>query len=397
MKKTILFIVSEYPSRKSATSYAAESVINYLKERHNVICLAINGNEVDDVDVYLLNRNKKQLRVKISPRMIGLLDRMQLMLTSPIYPLARPIQTEKLKKKAMEICADKKVDIVISVCLPVESLMVGAYVKQKMPSVKFIPYFIDGYACGILPRYLPSQYALKRKIRFEHFVVEKADLVIRMEASRKFYEQDKDYWKQKSVYLNPAFLHKPARHSGRTDIFEKGYINVLYTGYLFLPDRNPEYIIDALSRVSNVCLIFIGKNEARSVIDRMQNSFQGKIKVFDFMPREQLIGLMNEADVFLNLGVANSNAISGKIFDYLSYGKPIISTFFKEDDATLKYLRDYELACCIDQCNTSNELATELLKEFFETKCGKRINYSEIEKAYYSSSPKAIGDIIEQL
>lgn len=267
-----------------------------------------------------------------------------------------------------------------------------------MPSVKFIPYFIDGYACGILPRYLPSQYALKRKIRFEHFVVERADLVIRMEASRKFYEQDKDYWKQKSVYLNPAFLHKPVSHSNsRADIFEKGYINILYTGYLFLPDRNPEYIIDALSRINNVCLIFIGKNEARSVIEKKQSSFQGKIKIFDFMPREQLIELMNEADVFLNLGVANSNAISGKIFDYLSYGKPIISTYFKRDDATLKYLNDYELACCIDQCTTSKDMATELLKEFLETTRDKRINYREIEKAYYSSSPKAIEDLIEQL
>lgn len=400
MNKNILFLLNEYPAKTSPTSLAAEAVIKEAKKKYNVFCLAINGDQTYEEGVYSLYNKHVGENAKGSRLEKQIFNRLRLLLFAPFYPNTHPIMMSKFEKKAVEICEKNNIDIVVSVVFPIETLGVGARLKKKYPNIKHVPYFIDGYACGKVPKYLPKQFAQKRKIKFELENVLNADVVIRMEASRQYYDESNINFNDNTVYLNPAFLHKPEngkKSSNEQSIFEKDYINILYTGYLCMPERNPSFIIDAFSGIDNVCLIFIGKNEAKSIIEKKKQGFKGIIKSFDFIPRDNLLTIMGDADCFLNLGASNSNAISGKIFDYISYGKPIISSYFMDDDATLKYLRKYELACCINQKRISVEDARIILEEFLISNRNRKIDFNDIEQTFYNSSPNAVLDIFGKL
>lgn len=51
----------------------------------------------------------------------------------------------------------------------------------------------------------------------------------------------------------------------------------------------------------------------------------------------------------MNIGVRESNAISGKIFEYMSFGRPIISTYFIDNEACIPFLKKYPLGLMVDE------------------------------------------------
>ncbi len=54
-----------------------------------------------------------------------------------------------------------------------------------------------------------------------------------------------------------------------------------------------------------------------------------------------------EADAFISIAEKNGKQMSSKIFEYMSYGKPIIHIYYVDDDVNLRYLQQYSKALCI--------------------------------------------------
>ncbi len=407
MKKKIAFIMNEYPAKTSPTCIAVEPIIRELANKYEIHCIVKRSGKSNTVTIhcvkqglidYIIERLRTSGKDKAANIVNTLYMRISQMFTAPIYPQIHPIFQKRLNKLTLAVCNENKIDLLVSVCFPGESIVAGAYVKKHLPNIKYVPYFIDAYSCGTLPKYLPKKYAFQRKLDYERECVKQANLVITMEASKEFHEQHNKLYH--AVYLNPAFLSRPVdinMQNLRNDILEKGYINILYAGYIYMPDRDPSYIIDTLSGMENVCLIFVGKNEARKIIEQKQKSFKGIIKQFDFVNHDELVGLMRSADIFLNLGVSNVNAISGKIFEYMAYGKPIISTYFKENEATLSYLKQYPLSCCINQTNVASSDAAQTIQQFIIESGKKLVKYEEVERRFYASTPMAFEDVITPL
>lgn len=54
-----------------------------------------------------------------------------------------------------------------------------------------------------------------------------------------------------------------------------------------------------------------------------------------------------KADAFISIAEKNGKQMSSKIFEYMSYGKPIIHIYYVDDDVNLKYLQQYSKVLCI--------------------------------------------------
>lgn len=402
--------MSEYPPTSSPTSIVVKPVIEKLQANYEVYILSIgkSNNYLSSdhkIKLYTVHGGveKNDQKSFFLTKLSRLKLRLQQIFNIPIFPVLRPIVLKRFKDAALSICEKEKIDCIISVCFPQEAVAAGSYVKTIMPEITFVPYIIDAFAGGTLPKYLPSKYARKKKIDFENKVTKNSDLIIAMESAKPFYVShdmiDNHY------FLNPALL-KSNEVTNLTGDEKSGHldctkINILYTGYLYLPDRNPSYVIHLISalRLDNVCLSFIGNcsEDVLKVIEAEKVDFYGELKHIGFVQHDELKSWLNDADILLNLGVSNSNAISGKIFEYMAYGKPILTTYFDENDAALPYLKRYPLSFCINQDNESLEIATQNLRRFIDNSLGKKVPYEYVKKEFYSSTPEAFVELIDSI
>lgn len=400
--KRILFITGEYPAFASPTSLAASFVIDHSRNDYEVYCLSIrnNGNHKSTQNtrvIHMSDNNGDILSAKFKSR---LWLRVNQILTIPIYPILHPKMQHKLNKKAFEICSKYKIDAIVGVSFPFEAVIAGAYVKKKIPEIIFIPYLIDAYSCGTPPKYLPQSYSNRRRLWYEHNAISNADGIIAMKSGREFYEKQEYECYHKIYYLNPAFFVEPKRRTDKSDNHHlQGYINIVYTGYLYLPDRNPTYAIRLFSSLKSfkVRLTFIGRTEVKDIIEKEKKTFNGELSAPGFMKHEQLEDFLMNADFLLHMGVSNGSAISGKIFEYMSYGKPIIALYHDPNEATLPYLEKYPYAICINIKTTPVDIATILIEKFITENMGKVAEPSSLKALFYDSTPDAFWDVLNSI
>lgn len=398
-KKRVLFITNEYPVLASPTSLAASMVINNPKYDYEVFCLSIRNIKRDNTAEGICTFNLSEKGGKIKSQNKTKL-RISQFLTIPIYPVLHPYLQMILNRKSYEICLEQKIDIVISVSFPFESVIAGAYVKKRLPDIIFIPYLIDAFSCGTPPKYLPVNYSNKKRLKYEYKAIRNGDGIIAMESGRKFYEKQVYKCYHRFKYLNPAFFVGPKHcFSKCIENEDNELIKVVYSGYLYLPDRDPTYAIRLLSSIEKYkfSLSFIGRNEANDIIETKRATFNGEILTPGFMKHEELEEVLANADFLLHLGVSNGRAISGKIFEYMSYGKPIIALYYDPNEATIPYLEKYPYAICINTSSTQMEDAVIALQKFITENIGKIADRESIEKLFYSSTPGAFWDVIHEI
>ncbi|HEM2793006.1 TPA: hypothetical protein U0603_001134 [Streptococcus suis] len=410
-KKKILVVMDSYPPTSSPNDICMDNVIQELKINYTVFCLVKKKmgdkkyKEVDGVNVISYSKgpidsfiswgleHQNKLLSKAASTAKFLLTRANQLFTIPIYPIFWPFYQIRLAYKLLKECRKNNIHAVIAVCFPPESLFAGRFVKNKIRDLVYIPYFIDAYSCGTYPKYISYEFAFSRKLGYEKWLTDNADEVIMMESSQSFHQKFSLQQIERYTFLNPPFLKE---HDVEVEDFhpllEEGKINIVYTGYLYLPDRDPSYIIDLISSWNrkDVVLIFVGGGNCSDIIESKKPTFNGTLKHSNFLPHDEILTLLAGANVLLNLGVSNSNAISGKIFEYMSFGKPILTTYFKDDDASLMYLDKYPLSFTINQTQLSIEEASVESLVFVEKHLGEQAEFGKIEKIFYNSTPEAV-------
>ena len=87
--------------------------------------------------------------------------------------------------------------------------------------------------------------------------------------------------------------------------------------------------------------------------------------------------------------------VPSKIFEYMSYGKAIITTYIRDDDVTLRYLQNYPQYLAL---NVNSVEANEVyrLKEFISTRRPK-VDIDSIRKFYVDCTPERYADLISSI
>ena len=101
--------------------------------------------------------------------------------------------------------------------------------------------------------------------------------------------------------------------------------------------------------------------------------------------------------MLLNLGNKNASLTPSKIFEYMSYGKPIISTFCVDNDTSAAYLRRYSCALLLDERDADLDGAAERLRQFIFDNRYTLIPYGETEQRFYGNTPAAAVETLKKL
>lgn len=412
----ILFILGTYLPKPSPNGICVEKVANELVQHGNkVVCLCsknhydkeyheiINGVDIYRVKANRLNNLSEQLQLKggnvsriLSGSIIYYLKLISLLL-KPFWPLDFSGRSGRLYRKAKSLHKKYMFDRVICVHKPLHSLIVGSRLKEEYPEIKYVPYFLDSLSGGFKERLYSDRANLKRKIKCEDKYLKNADIVIAMESSRRHHEQNssgKDYYK-KIVYLDIPLMMKLELYNVST---QSDRINIVFGGLLNYPYRNILYLIEIIKNIhrKDIMITFIGKTNRVDIFKKAIEELGNQIQYIDYMPHDEYIPFLKKADFLLNMGVTTPSAISGKIFEYMSYGKPIISTYSIDNEACLPYLKKYPVALMLDEREPDIEKQAKILSEFIDTFRNYRINPEELNEVFYKNTPQAFVEQIEK-
>ncbi len=418
LKKKILFIIGPYPHYKSANVLCDEKIIFELINTNlydvHILCSRLKFQSKEEIkdgvtihrfskgfwwDIYIwATRQKNSWKIKIIFFINKIFLRIKEIITIPFFPIYQPFTSMLYYFKACHLVKKENFDMVIVEHNGIDTLMAGYLLKKKFLKIKFMPIFWDPLSCGIPVKYLPIWYSKSKKIKLEEKIFRIADSIIIMQSYEQKLKQlyfNTHLWEKIKILDIPSF----ARNQKENILVTKNNnITVCFAGSI--SNRNIEFLAGVLeqTKLKNIKLLVVAQELYKTRIDRLKEQYSNlNIQFESYMPHEELLKLFEEVDFFVNLGVNSNTMVASKIFEYMSFGKPIISTYRQDDDANIQYLRKYPLSCFIDERNKKIEEQAQFLKKFIEKNENERVCYEEIAAIFYKNTPQAYVEEITRL
>ena len=247
--------------------------------------------------------HKKSRFKNIVSRAAIIINKIQLFIMSSKWPLVSPAYTSRFYKKAKELCKKETYDAVISVYTPADTLYAGYLLKKEIPTVRFIPYYLDALAGGWGPTKWSKDKIDKATRDLENKVNAIADVVISMKSSESYHCSNplNNADKFRRVFLDvPTFVENKDCYDTALDN-DKGNspIKVLYSGSIHFPDRDPRPLLNHFLRICashNVELLFMGSNNCQTIFDEYSEKSNGKIRVIGQFSHSEAMQKVKEAD-----------------------------------------------------------------------------------------------------
>lgn len=406
-----LFIVNE---SESANGVCTKAVMRLLAKDNEVICITnreygyLKEFEEDFIKYFTIvprlvcKIESYMCHTKISPKnrvlcrfIMQILNKAKLAFSIFSWPLISPLYTSRIYRKAHEICKEKNIDVIVPVYTQIDTLIAATLIKKIYPNIEYIPYFLDSFSGGYGPRYFTEKQIRNRGLKWEKKLLSNADYIIFMESSRKHHER---YSKNMPYYHKIRFFDLPLLFTydnvPENQLLDNSTYNIVYVGSLPSGIRSPEYILKVFSLIKNekFNLYFIGDENCQ--ILKNAASMDKRIHIFGKCSHKKALQFEQQADILLNLGNSNPNMTPSKIFEYMSFGKPIISTMNIDNESSSQYLKYYPICLVLDERTCSYENAALQIEEFIFNNKEKKINFNEIQNRFYKNSPECVVDFL---
>lgn len=418
--KKILFLLQWYPPKDSANVLCDDKIIKTLNlsgeyEIHAVTYLDKNqpySEIVNNVKVHrfktgVIHRLKKRAQksnkkiAKIYLKFERFVLRVKQFLTIPVYPFYEPFLYRKFAKQAIKLHKKEKFDLVIAEHNGLDTLYAGHKLKKYDKSVKFAAILWDPLTGKLPAKYLPRRYAEKKLEKAEFKLLNNADKIIAMKSSESYHLKNsvkKPYF-NKFEFLDIPMVVKYGNGKAIDHYLIDNKINVIFAGYFQLPERDPKYLFDIMNKSKyseNYNCIFLTGTWQINYLNNKNSTFLGNIIAKPFIDHDNLIYLYSQTQILLNIGSVNPRAITCKIFEYMSMGKPIISIYHIDNEPSVPYLKKYPLALLIDERLSVDENAKNL-DEFIENSLNKTVPFNFVKETFKENTPDEYVKVIKGL
>tara|TARA_B100001758_G_scaffold126664_1_gene108957 strand:- start:4823 stop:6100 length:1278 start_codon:yes stop_codon:yes gene_type:complete len=295
---------------------------------------------------YLLGKssNTQSSGVVSSKRSVknGLLNwlRGNLFIPDPKLYWIRP-SVEYLRNKIKE----NNIEHIITTGPPHSMHLIGLYLKEITPNLKWIADFRDPWSkLDLLEEFHLSYFAKRKHRKLEKKVLENANIVLTV--SEKWAEEFKSLGAKRVKLITNGYDQKDfVFKQKKNDKFIIGHYGLL--NHL----RNPKNLWQALnilcdeySDFNSKLEIHLAGNIDEEVIAEVESfsNLKGKLKQLGYLSHEQVLNHYNEASILLLL-LFNSNSgvgnYPGKLFEYLAAKKPILAFGPQDSDVERLLLR----------------------------------------------------------
>lgn len=338
---------------------------------------------------YEINDKKDYKRIRLMQHVF----RLRGALYGLFWPLMSLTHLNRYKNKLMKIlkqCNDEEI-IIVGVYKSLEAALAVAQVKKKCRRAKYILYTLDAISGSNIPPIFGSKSIAKNSIsRWEHILFDAYDAIFLMNSHKRTYLNEK----YRKYHGKMRFVDIPLldiSNNFMTSNVESEIKHLVFTGSMSKRTADPSYFLSLINEFqdSNIIIDFYGKIFDDEILKAINNCpcaiYHG------LLPYDNVAKIQNEAYALLNFGNFTPCGIPCKIFEYFSTGKPIISCFKIDDDASKPYMEKYPNALLIDERKAIDE-NVENLMSFLNSKFISAKN--TIHQLYIDNTPAATVDMI---
>lgn len=273
-------------------------------------------------------------------------------------------------------------DLVVSVCYPIAAHYIASQARRKKKNFhfKWIAYYLDPYFCN---KQLGKGY--KRRFYTEKRILNHADAVIVPGLIKADYAQIKHNCLYDAELPNIIDFSKTKKEKSVS--LDSENIKCVFLGNLYGDIRNPESLFKMIDYMDDteIKFYFVGGkyNFQAGFLDMWKKRLGKKIEMINRVSAESANWILEQADILINIGNSVDNQLPGKVFDYISVGKPIVNICKMKNCPSLQFLKYYPLALSLfEGGNSCASQDSDRIKKFIYENRGKRISYSEICKLY---------------
>lgn len=250
--------------------------------------------------------------------------------------------------------------------------------KEKNPDTALILYQVD--PCASNESFHASTKS--ERISFEKKLYEVSDRIITTPILLK--EAKSNYPEEIIAKMVPMEFPNVVPVKDGSDK-SNDVIRCLFTGSIYGKFRDPQYtlrLFDKTDPLINFEVIGSVKPEVKSEFAQHSVLYHGS------KPLEETKAELAKADVLVNIGNDMLNQVPSKLFEYISYGKPIINICKNRNCPTLRYLSEYPYALNLYEEEEIFEEQVKILNEFILNNNGKRILPDDIINVYKKCTPQ---------
>ncbi len=413
----IVFIVGSYYPNYSAVGKCAGNVADELSKYHKitVICskndLNQNKEEVfNNQRILRIMTKEKEIRFKLEDRIKKLtgLQRSVYELSYKLYKLSRILKTmiskTSIRKdlvhnytKALNNIGEP-IDAIIPVCMPFESIVSAVQYRLNFnKKVKVIPYLFDQFVDNDNLHRFKINKKIKRKnhIKLECELFKSSEAILSMHSLSTHFKNDLPEISNIYYVEHPLIVKQPLDNVKYSN--EK--IKISYLGSLLKGYVTPNYLLELYKKtnIEKTILSFCIIGNCCEIINVHSKLFPNNIINYGSVDKETASKEIGNSDVLISIAEKKGVQMSSKIFDYISYGKPIVHFYTVENDVNLKILRKYPNVLCLRQEETLLDQNARSFEKFCENNYNKEISFEEVAEIFKDATPEYTVNIIKKI
>lgn len=431
--KKVLFISSEYFPKPSPNGMCIEKIMRRCQERgYSVVYLGATfyadlpkHENINGIDVYRVKRSFSNMAIRNwqnYPTIFAFPIRwvaqsyyfLKRLLLLKKWPLDDLSLVQRFLNQILELHKQYNFDAVLVTYNPLSAMVAVNKFHNKFKNIPCVYCYLDALSAGNAVQTNEQRFRLlrlnrmffKMAKRWEIIFSKHAKRIIAIESTRSHYEKcfSDSALLNKIVYLGVPVLERKIHLASEPDssslsYFTPGKKHILFVGSMYVL-RDPTYIIDVAKclRRDDIEFIFIGLFAERNkkILKVAKEEMPALFKTYPAISRSCLEKYMQTAHFFLNIEDNVKSLCASKIFEYISYGKPIISNAFSFDDPTVEILKKYENSVLLYNSDDVQRSA-EKLNRFIDTNLCKVVDFDVSKDKFYRSTPDAYVDVLDDV
>lgn len=313
----------------------------------------------------------------------------------PFYSFSFP---RRIYKKMCELQEKNCYDGVIAILNPFDSNIAACKFKAKYPDVPYVVFCVDTLRKTFVDQHISKTFA--DAFIWEKKILQNCDAYFYMHSRKGDYELSRyDPYRSKLRESDmPRFIVRDIDKIPRYDFGEDGE-HWVYAGSIGGPHYNPNQLLEIFKKIENspkrVLHLYTRGAEADRIAV-MANKEKLNVRVHGYVDAATLESIMATADVIVSL--KTSGQISAKIFECMSYGKPIVHFSGQKNDPDVYYLEKYILGNIVKMYEENQESELNKLVQFLENSAGKQVDPTELKKTFETSTPEYSAErIVEEI
>ncbi len=405
--KKVLFILYEYYPYGSAITNCLKAIIEDMLAKKIEVSVVTRRNYaslkkhefLNGVEVYRINDYFNIYTNKInscSSKFKGIFYRI---IRKIIYNYRKILKKDGFMDYSKSCKLANKIvkngyDVIISCSYPMMMHKIANNVK-KNNNIKWISYQFDPHSFN----YTLDQNLIEERIKEEINFFSICDGIFLPYVN--YYENINSKLsalKDKYYPFEFALINK----NNVENNFKGDKIRFVFTGTFYDNIRIPDYMLDFFKNVKfdyELILCYICENNIKNKLLKYKNEFGDKLILNEKLSKSECDEFLKSANIIVNVGNEIINQVPSKVYEYISYGKPIVNFYSNIDDTSKKILDKYPLVFNVYKEFYENDIID--FEKFCEVNRNSYVGFDEISRNYKMANEVAsdfvekVGEIIE--